>query len=88
MESTQEDPKQKPKADRVQEGITILKKLREVGIPPTDPGFTEIQNAISAWVRTGEAANHRIVFSRVDRIAELVLPRKRGAVANCTLKAT
>ncbi len=81
-----EDPKAKPKADRVREGITILQKLQEVGIGPTEPAFQEIKALISGWVNTGEAVAKAIPLVRFDRVAHLVLPRRRTAVASLVLK--
>jgi hypothetical protein len=80
------DSKLKPKEDRVREGITILQKLKEVGIPPTDIGFRNIQEAVSEWVKTGEPISKKIPFARVDRIAEVVLPQKRTAIASVVLR--
>ena len=77
---------EKPKEDRVREGITILQKLKEVGIPQMDNGFKEIQQAISDWVKTGEPLHKEIPFARVDRVAELTLPRKRTAIATIMLR--
>lgn len=82
------DPKDKPKEDRVREGITILQKLKEVGIPNTDGGFQEIQAAISEWVKTGAAYSNKIPFHRVDRVAELTLPKRRTAVATILLRTS
>ncbi|NDE17575.1 hypothetical protein EBZ80_21880 [bacterium] len=82
----EEDPKAKPKADRVREGITILQKLKEVGIGPTEPAFAEIQALISGWVNTGEAVAKAVPLVRFDRVAHLVLPRRRTAVASLVLK--
>jgi hypothetical protein len=81
-----EDPKVKPKADRLREGITILKKLQEVGIGPLEPAFAEIKALISGWVTTGEAVAKAVPLVRFDRVAHLVLPQRRTAVASLVLK--
>jgi hypothetical protein len=77
----------KPKEDRLKEGITILQKLREVGITDVEPGFREIQNYIRVWVAGGPAAQHRIEFPRYGRVAELLLPRRARNVASMSLKS-
>lgn len=77
---------EKPKEDRLREGITILKKLREVGIPSDNGGFKEIQKTISDWVTTGTAVQIRIPIPRYDRDAELVLPARKDKVASLLLK--
>lgn len=87
MAEAQEDPKMKPKADRVREGITILTRLREVGIGPTEPAYQEIQRHVSEWVRTGETVQAKIPVARHGRIAELLLPRRKQNTASLVLKA-
>lgn len=77
---------QKEKADRLREGITILKKLREFGIFDVDPSFKEIQKHISAWVSSGEEINATVHMWRQGRIAELELPVEKGKVAALLLK--
>lgn len=76
---------EKPKADRLREGMEILRKLQEFGVGKTDPGFQEIQAAIGAWVSSGAAAQHRILLSRQERVAEIVLPRRAMNAATCRL---
>ncbi len=77
----------KPKEERLRETITILKKLQEVGIPETDPGYVEAKEKLSTWVQGGEAAQYTIVFARHSRKGILVLPRKAGVAASFLLKA-
>ncbi len=79
-------PPPKPKEDRLKETITILKKLQEVGIAETDPGYTESKRLMSEWVREGAAATHRIEFPRHGRYAELVLPWRADRAASLLLK--
>lgn len=76
----------KTKEDRLNEGITILKKLREVGIPSDNGGFKEIQQTISDWVSTGTATEVLIPIPRYDRDAELKLPSSKYKVASLLLK--
>jgi hypothetical protein len=76
----------KPKADRLREGMEILRKLQEVGVAQVDPGFQEVKAAVSAWVNTGEPAQHRIILPRLERVAELMFPRRAMNVATCVLK--
>ncbi len=85
--ATPENPKWKPKEDRVREGITILQKLQEVGIGRGEPAFHEIQTAISEWVNTGFPATKTILIPRYGRTAHLILPRIRTAIASLALKS-
>lgn len=78
---------EKPKAERLQETITILKKLQEVGVPETDQGYIDAKAKLSAWVATGESAKHTVIFPLVSRRGELVLPRRAGVPASLLLKA-
>jgi hypothetical protein len=77
---------EKPKEERLKEGLEILRKLKEVGVAPTDPGFAEIQAAISDWVATGRPSHQRIPLSRQERVADLLLPRRAMNIAQCVLK--
>jgi hypothetical protein len=77
---------EKTKESRVSETVVILKKLGEVGIPVTDPGYQLIKKHMSKWVHDGEALNVTVPLMRYGRDAILVLPAKDG-VASCRLKA-
>jgi hypothetical protein len=76
----------KPIEDRVREGIALLKKLQEVGIGVTEPGYKELQTKISDWVRSGDPWSGKIEFTRYGRIGDVLLPRKATAVASMALK--
>ena len=78
---------EKTKEDRLKEGITILKKLRNIGIDSEDSGSKQIQKHISNWVNTGEELPLTIVpFARYDRTAHLSLPKFTSSNANIVLK--
>jgi hypothetical protein len=79
-------PAAKAKEERLKETITILKKLQEVGIADTDPGYTESKRLMSKWIHDGEAATHRVEFPRHGRTAELVLPWRADRAASLHLK--
>ena len=70
----------------MKETITILNKLREVGIAETDPGYQQVKTCMSVWVSNGEAASHKIDFHRHGRRGELVLPRRADRAAGLSLK--
>ena len=75
----------KPKEERLKETITILKKLKEIGIPSDHHFYNEIKERMSEWVNDGEALEETIDF--VSHWAELNLPEKKGRVASLNLKA-
>ena len=64
----------KSKMDRVKESITILKKLQELGIPTTEPGYRQTKEYLDQWIAGGDVWSGRIDFPRFGRRAELVLP--------------
>jgi len=76
----------KSKEDRVKEGITILKKLRGVGIPPMNFGIQTVQKKISEWVNSGSAIKEIISIPNYDRDAHLSLPQQKGQTAELVLR--
>jgi len=76
----------KTKEARLKEGITLLKKLRETGLPDDDKGFEGIQKEISEWVKTGEARTASIPIYRAGRTAELDLPSVASKTAGIVLR--
>ncbi len=76
----------KSKEDRLKETITILKKLKEVGIVETEPGYQEVKRLMSKWVHDGESASYKVEFPRYGRRADLVLPARADRAATINLK--
>jgi hypothetical protein len=76
----------KPKGERLKETITLLKRMQEVGIPASDPGYKEIQARLTTWVNTGEPDKFEQGFMRVDRLAQVDLPRRSDRAASINLK--
>lgn len=80
-------PPEKTKEERVNEGMTIIRKLLGVGVEATNPGFVAVKQAVSTWISDGRPATlSQIQFGRLDRVGELVLPRRRGAEPTLVLK--
>lgn len=77
----------KPQKERVQEGISLLKQLKDQGIPETEPGYTELKGHITAWMKEGTSFNDLIYFPRFGRKAEVTLPIKIGRFASIHLLA-
>ncbi len=62
------------------EGITVLRKLREIGVEDTNPGTKTIKDAIRTWIEDGAPQTvERISFGRLDRVGELILTRSGKA---------
>jgi hypothetical protein len=77
----------KTKDERVSEGMTILFKLRDVGVEATNPGFDVVKKAVRQWINDGHPVTLRgIQFGRLDRVGELVLPRRSGVQPGLSLK--
>ncbi len=77
----------KSKIDRVKESVTILRKLQDLGIVNTDPGYLEVHQHLKQWIDGGDAWDGRVDFPRFGRRAELVLPVRPDRVANMTIFA-
>jgi hypothetical protein len=77
----------KPKEDRVKESITILNKLKELGIKDIEPGYQRVKELMSEWVKTGESVTETVEFPYFGRKADLVLPKRADRTASLLLKA-
>jgi hypothetical protein len=77
----------KTKEERVREGITILHKLRSVGIVDSNPGVVTVKDAIRAWIADGLAVTiKKIDFGYFNRVGTLILPARAGVEPSLTLK--
>lgn len=80
-------PKQeKTQEERLTEGISLLKQLREAGIKDNGMGFQLVKAQISEWVRSGEPFVGTISFAEHGREAELQLPKYNNKSADIRLK--
>lgn len=77
----------KTKAERVKEGVTILQKLKEVGVKVIDPGYIKAKQLIDNWIKDGETVSEKFYFELCDRRAEILLPKKKIHVASLRLFA-
>lgn len=77
----------KSKADRVKESITILQKLKELGIPTNEPGYVFTKQQLDTWIQGGDRWEGRVDFPRFQRRAELILPVRSDRVVNMTIFA-
>lgn len=70
---------------RAAEGITVLRKLREVGVEDDNPGTKTIKDAIRTWIEDGAPCLiERIDFGRLNRVGMLEL--SKSGKAALTLK--
>jgi len=76
----------KTKEARVQEGVNLLKQLRDAGVKVTFGGFQELKRRISDWVNTGEPWEGVVAFPEHGRMAEVVLPRYDNRAAGINFR--
>jgi len=77
---------EKPKADRLREGVHLLKQLQHAGVAETAPGYMDLKEQITQWVETGERWEGRITFPSYGRYADVVLPKKATHTATIAFK--
>ena len=76
----------KTKEERVKEGVSLLKQLKEAGVRVTFGGFQELQGRIRDWVNTGEPWEGTVAFPEHGRVAEVELPRYNNRAAGINFK--
>ena len=81
-------PALKDKAERVRDAVEILQQLKEIGIPPFDPGYEATKKLLDAWIADGEPREEKIPFPKALRVAHVLLPRLAGRKTTFVLKAT
>lgn len=73
----------KPVGERIQESMEILRKIQELGISDTDPGYKQLSQTFNTWIRGGDTFQGHVDFIRWNRRAKLLLPTKAGTMAKC-----
>lgn len=76
----------KTKEERLKEGISLLKQLREAGVKELYGGFQELKTRISEWVTTGDSWEGTISFAEHGRVAEVELPKYNNRAAGMHFK--
>jgi len=68
--------------EKLQESIHILSKLKETGVVDTDPGYKELSQKMSAWVKAeNQPFKDTVDFVEYSRQAHVNLPTKLGKIA-------
>ena len=62
---------EKPKEERVREGVALLQQLAGTGVRPGVEGWDELKKQISEWVESGKRWEGRIEFPSYGRYAEV-----------------
>lgn len=79
----------KTKAERVQEAVQILSKLKQLGIVISEPGYKMTKAALDTWIKDGEAQEEQeIPFPRHGRTAFMTLPSQHIKPAIYVLKVS
>ena len=76
----------KSKEERLKEGISLLKQMRELIRDNEHPGMIELQKIITQWIEDGKAYDGSVDFYDHDRTAELSLPRTANKAATLAFK--
>ena len=76
----------KPKEDRLQEGIHLLRQLKEAGIKDHTLSYMTLKQHITNWIQTGDPFEDKISMEEYQRTAEISLPRYTNRIAEITLK--
>jgi hypothetical protein len=76
----------KPKEDRVKEGISLLKQLKDNGVQDHSLGFIELKTKISEWISGEDGWEGKISFSEYGRMAEVELPKYNNRAAGINFK--
>lgn len=80
------DAKVKPVGERLKEGVTLLRKILDLGIAETEPGYVVMKEHVDAWIKRDEAWSGKADFVRYGRRAYVTLPMKPGCEATAVLK--
>ena len=78
--------KEKTKEDRLKEGISLLKQLKDAHVKENGNGYQEFKQKISDWVTTGDAWHGTILFPEHGRVGEVELPRYNNKAAGMNFK--
>jgi hypothetical protein len=78
---------EKPKEERLKEGLKILKELLDI-LKGNDQfsGYVELKERISTWVKDGKAWAGRIELEELDRYLLVDLPKSALKAAEVAFK--
>ena len=80
-------PKQdKPKEERLKEGIKLLREFLDIIKNDQNPGYLEFKEKISTWIQDGKAWDGRIEFPSHQRYLDVSLPRTAFKAAEVAFK--
>lgn len=62
--------------NRIDECISIMKQVRDLGFPLDYPPYKELSSRVSEYIKTGEPWSGKIKFEAYGRYADVILPRR------------
>jgi hypothetical protein len=71
---------------RVEQCVSVMKQIRDLGIPTEYPPLKELSRRMSDYIKTGEPWSGKIKFEAYGRIAEVILPRRPNVEVSVILK--
>lgn len=72
--------------NRVEQCISVMKQIRDLGIPTEYPPLKELSKRMSDYIKTGEPWSGKIKFEAYGRVAEVILPRRQNIEVSVILK--
>lgn len=76
----------KPKMDRVKEGVSLLKQLRDNGVKEWSIGFEDLKEKIKEWVSGEDSWEGSIDFRDYGRVADVELPKYNNKAAGLNFR--
>ena len=76
----------KCKMDRVKEGVSLLKQLRDNGVKEYSMGFEDLKQKIKEWVSGEDSWEGSIDFRDYGRVADIELPKYNNKAAGLNFR--
>ena len=76
----------KCKMDRVKEGVSLLKQLRDNGVKEQSMGFEDLKEKIKEWVSNEDSWEGSIDFRDYGRVADIELPKYNNKAAGLNFR--
>ena len=76
----------KPKIDRIKEGVSLLKQLRDNGVKEWSIGFEDLKEKIKEWVSGEDSWEGSIDFRDYGRVADVELPKYNNKAAGLNFR--
>lgn len=78
--------KEKTKAERLEEGMSLLTQLKNGGVRANTNGFLALKQKVSEWVESGEPWEGTIPFIEYGREAVISFPKYNNRAAGLHFK--